>query len=322
MTRFSEWTFVKLAAVFAVCGVFISLVSCDEGSGVKSRRAASDSAPAASADMVNEAAAGFSEFKNKSDAPVRYAYFQAREKEATRRIIYEAEINLVVKNMAETETQISKLLKQFDGYVGESNVDRRQGEHLTGHWKVRVPATQFDSFLEGVSKLGVAESRKQTAQDVTAEFVDLEAQIVNKKRLEERIVALLKDTSGKIKDVIEVEHELARVRGEIEQMEGRLRYLANRTDLTTISIFAREEENYVPPAAPTFANRITQAWDSSLGSLRSFGEQLLLAVVAAFPWVVAFSVVLVPASWFARKRIAMSIKQAGAKQPPGANAVD
>jgi hypothetical protein len=121
-------------------------------------------------------------------------------------------------------------------------------------------------------------------------------------------VGLLKEANGKIKDVIEVEHELARVRGEIEQMEGRLRYLANRTELTTITITARQEENYVPPAAPTFANRITQAWHSSLSQLRSFGEELLVATVAAAPWIVAFGVVLVPAAWYVGKRVKAGVR--------------
>ena len=94
-------------------------------------------------------------------------------------------------------------------------------------------------------------------------------------------------------------------------MEGRLRYLANRTDLTTITITAREEENYVPPAAPTFVSRVAQAWSSSLSQLRSFGEELLVGAVAAFPWVAAFSVVLVPTAWYARRRVKAGTKGAG-----------
>src|SRR6185369_14989490 len=101
-----------------------------------------------------------------------------------RKIIYEANVVLVVTDMADTESQIAKLLKQVNGYVAESSVDRPQGEQLTGRWRVRVPVGQFDSFLDAVSKLGVAENRDQTAQDVTEEFVDLEAQIANKKKLE------------------------------------------------------------------------------------------------------------------------------------------
>jgi uncharacterized coiled-coil protein SlyX len=238
-----------------------------------------------------------------------------------RKIIYDANIVLVVKDMAETEKQITQLLKQANGYIAEESVDRRQGEHLTGRWRVRVPVAQFDSFLDAVSNLGVAETRNQTAEDVTEQFVDLEAQISNKKKLEERIVALLKDSSGKIKDVIEVEHELARVRGEIEQMEGRLRYLTNRTDFTTISISARVEENYVPPAAPTFSNRIAQAWATSLLALRTFAERLVVAVVFAVPWLVVVSVIAVPAFLYLKWRSAATTKPADPEQPPATASV-
>jgi type II secretory pathway pseudopilin PulG len=233
----------------------------------------------------------------------RYAGFAAVPA-SPRKIIYEAEIGLVVKKVADTETNLHTLLKQFDGYIAESNVDRVEGEELTGRWKVRVPVNHFDSFVEQLARLGVAETRRQTAQDVTEEFVDLEAQIANKKKLEERIVALLKDTSGKIKDVIEVERELARVRGEVEQMEGRLRYLTNRTDFTTVAISAREEENYVPPAAPTFVDRIAQAWNMSLVAMRGVGEQLVVAAVYVFPWLAVAMVIVIPVFLIVRRKLA------------------
>ncbi|HEY3392318.1 MAG TPA: DUF4349 domain-containing protein [Lacipirellulaceae bacterium] len=219
-----------------------------------------------------------------------------------RRIIYEAEISLVVKDVSAVESQIAALLKEHQGYVAESSIDRKQGEELSGRWRVRIPVERFDAFLDGVAQLGVAESRKQTAQDVTEEFVDLEAQISNKKKLEERIVELVNNQSGEIKDVIEVERELGRVRGEIEQMEGRLRYLTNRTELTTVSIFAREVDDYVPPQAPSFANQIQRAWANSLQSLQNFGQQAVVAAVYAFPWIIVLGVVLVPGLWYVRKR--------------------
>jgi cell division septum initiation protein DivIVA len=303
---------VNAIAVLFVSTVIGAFVGCE----THSRRATSEglvlqnhSEPRLAAEL-NPAAAGESAAKVKG----RFVAFQGAPN-VQRRIIYDANVSLVVKDMTQTETQIASLLKKADGYVAEANVDRRQGEQLTAVWRVRVPVGQFDSFLDAVSKLGVAENRKQTAQDITEEFVDLEAQIKNKKQLEERIVALIKDASGKIKDVIEIEHELARVRGEIEQMEGRLRYLTNRTDFTTVSISARVEENYVPPAAPSFASRIAQAWGMSVDALKDFGEQLTIAVVYAFPWLVVLGVVAVPVFLFARKRTAASREAASTGSP-------
>ena len=256
--------------------------------------------PAAAADAPSPA---------DSRIQARFVYFQEAPN-VPRKIIYEAEISLVVDKLSDTEAKFTKLLKQVDGYIAEASVDRREGEQLSGRWRVRVPVAQFDSFLDAVSKFGVAESRRQTAQDVTEEFVDIEAQIANKKKLEERIVALLKDTTGKITDVIEVERELARVRGELEQMEGRLRYLTNRTDLTTVSITAREDENYVPPAAPTFVDRIVQAWNTSLLELREFGERSVVGLVYVAPWIAVVGVVGVPALILIRMRNAKIRKRA------------
>jgi len=218
-----------------------------------------------------------------------------------RKIIYEADLTLIVDDFAQTEADVPKLVKQYGGYLADVSVDRNQGYQLSGRWKARIPTDRFDAFLDAVSKLGVPEQRRQTAQDVTEEFVDLEARIANKKRLEERIVELLKESTGKIKDVLEVERELARVRTEIEQMEGRLRYLTNRTALTTVTITAREERDYVPPQAPTFLARIQQAWRGSLLALRSAGESLIVALVFATPWIVLAAVVLVPPLWIIRR---------------------
>ena len=90
-------------------------------------------------------------------------------------------------------------------------------------------------------------------------------------------------------------------RGEIEQMEGRLRYLTNRTELTTVLIVAREQRDYIPPEAPTLLGRIRQAWRNSLLSLRVVGEAVTVAAVFAFPWIVVFLVVVALPVWYMRR---------------------
>jgi uncharacterized coiled-coil protein SlyX/NACalpha-BTF3-like transcription factor len=303
---------VKALTGHAMIGVFLATVlSCAQSARESSQRLLVDQSAVTPHSQISDAHA------EKSAAPRLKAHvvaFQEAEN-VPRKIIYEADISLVVKDVTAVETQIAALLQQNNGYVAESTIDRTQGEQLSGRWRVRVPVENFDTFLNEVSKLGLAESRHQTAQDVTEEFVDLEAQINNKKKLEERIVKLVEDSAAELKDVIEVERELARVRGEIEQMEGRLRFLTNRTELTTVSIVAREVQDYVPPQAPTFVNRIRQAWVDSIAALREFGENFSVAVVYALPWIVVASVLLVPTAWYIRKRNALTKSHAINKPP-------
>ena len=85
------------------------------------------------------------------------------------------------------------------------------------------------------------------------------ARIKNKQVEEQRLQDLLKKATGKLSEILQVEKELSRVRGEIEQLQGRIRVLANLSSLTTITLTMREIKDYVPPRAADLwnANRAT-----------------------------------------------------------------
>ncbi len=218
-----------------------------------------------------------------------------------RKIIYAATLQLVVEDFAATQKKVDALVKQHQGYLAEFREDRRFGDQLAGRWVVRIPVATFDQFVADAVELGVPESREINAQDVTEQYIDLTARLSNKKRLEERMLKLLEDRTGEIKDVIEVESQLGRVREEIEVMEGKLRFLSDRISMTTVTISAREQRNYTPPQAPTFVARIQRTFGDSLLGLQKFGEALVLLAVAATPWLAVACVLLIPAGVLWRK---------------------
>jgi hypothetical protein len=218
-----------------------------------------------------------------------------------RKVIVEALIKLAVPSLSILESEVPKLTKQHGGYLAQAAVDRTQGMHLKGRWVARIPVKQFEAFVDEISKLGVAESFDQHTQDVTEEYVDLETRIANEKQLETRILSLLTKNSDEIKDVIEVERELARVRGEIEKMQGRLTFLANRTEYTTVTIEAVEREKYVPPRALTFFDRITQAFLLSLNTLRDIGQAAVISLVFLSPWLLIVPIVAITIRWSLRR---------------------
>jgi hypothetical protein len=222
-----------------------------------------------------------------------------------RKIIYEGRVSLVVEEFEEVETAIPDLVKEFEGYLKEANVNRNQGRWRSGRWVARIPSARFGEFLDEVAKLGIPETRGQTAQDVTMEYLDLEARIKTKKELEQRILQLLEDREGKLSDVVEAEKELSRVRSEIESMEGQLRYLQNRTAFSTVTIDVREEQDYIPEAAPDFSGRIGKAWQESLRALKIAGQNLVIAAVAIAPWIIPLAlgagVMVFGARWIRRK---------------------
>jgi len=209
---------------------------------------------------------------------------------ANRRIIYNTDIGLVVEDYDSFENQLPVVVAQRGGFIANSNTDRRHNNNQYGTWIVRVPVVEYAEFLSGISALGFAESRKENAQDVTEEYVDIEARIKNKKQLEVRVLEMLDQRKGPLKDVLEIERELARIRGDVERMEGRLRFLKDRTSLATVTITCREEKEYQPATAPTLASRISNAWINSMASLQRGGENVLVGVVAAIPWIVLIGI--------------------------------
>jgi hypothetical protein len=226
---------------------------------------------------------------------------------AQRKIIQTADLSLVVDDFTTWEQRLTELVAKFGGYIAESKVDRTQGSQRTGRWVVRVPVEKFDSFVEATASAGVPESRQTHAQDVTEAFVDLQARLINKREIERRIVRLLEDHGGDIKDVLSVEAELGRVREEIERTEARLNYLSNQTELTTVTITAREQQAYVPPQAPTFVTRIGQVWAVSIRTMLQVGQGFVLFAVAAGPWLFLLAILVSPLVRHLRRRMKRTI---------------
>ena len=208
-----------------------------------------------------------------------------------RKIIYDTKIGLVVEDYTSFENQLPLLVSKHGGFIASNKTDRRYNDQQSGTWVVRLPVDQYADFLTGVDSLGFAESRTENAQDVTEEYVDLTARIKNKKQLETRVLEMLENQEGPLKDVLEIERELSRIREAVERMEGRIRFLQDRTSLATITIKCREQKEYQPAQAPTLASRMNQSWSNSILALQRGGENFLVALIGSIPWLVVFGLV-------------------------------
>ena len=203
-----------------------------------------------------------------------------------RKIIYDAQIELVVEDLDPAAEQIVALVQQHQGYIAEQDLSGAPGSRRSGRWKLRVPVDQFEDFVRELLGLGELVRNQRTSQDVTEQFYDIEARIRNKRVEEETLLKILEERSGKLEDVLKVQIELSRTRGEIEQMQGRLRVLENLSGLATVTLTLREREDYTPtpPVAPDFSTRIGRAWSGSLTELQKSGENFVVFLVGAAPW--------------------------------------
>ena len=233
---------------------------------------------------------------------------------AEREIVYNSTVKLVLKktSLEKFETDIEALIKKHKAYKSNGTFKRNQGENRSGMWEIRVPADQYADFLTAVKKLGVPEEVQENTKDVTAQYVDLEARIANQKRLEERILDVLDEVKGKIGDVLQVEQQLARVRETIERLEGQMRVLKDKVTMATITVYVREDKDYVPPQALSFGDSIGDIWGKSIDALVAFAKSVVLVVVAIFPWLL----VILPPLYILYRLVRRWIAKRFAKTPP------
>lgn len=231
-----------------------------------------------------------------ADAPAKPAV--SGQNEATppvpaKKIIHNAKLELRVEDFAAAEKRIAVLVREANGYIAEFRESRQQGQRTSGAWVTRVPVEKFEGFLGQLDSVGVLENKHIDSKEVTEEFVDLKSRLVSKQQVEKRVAEILEKRAGDVRDVIAIETELGRVREEVERIEGRLRYLSDRTEMTTVTIAVREAQNYTPEPT-TLAGRVWAAFHQSLTGLASVGEALLLVVVVCSPWLAVALVLFTP----------------------------
>jgi hypothetical protein len=201
-----------------------------------------------------------------------------------RKIIYTADVELVVEQFDAVPSKVEALARRFGGYVASSTIRGSEGQPRNGRWTIRVPVARYEESLAAMKQLGEVRRVSTDSRDVSEEYYDLEARIRNKKTQESRLLELLADATGKLEEVLKVERELSRVREEIERMEGRIRVLDDLTALTTVELSVVEIKDYVPEEAATYATRVRRAFGGSIDTMVSTAEGLSIWVVAASPW--------------------------------------
>jgi len=158
-----------------------------------------------------------------------------------RKIIRNGSLKLVVDAIPETADKIRAMVEGEKGFLSSLTVSDLQEGGKQGFMTIRVPAADFTKTMQELKALArVVEQESMSGEDVTEQFVDLDAQLHNLKATEAQLLDVLKGAHS-VEDILKVRDRLSEVRGQIDQLEGRRRYLSNQTDLATISITLSEE---------------------------------------------------------------------------------
>ncbi|NLN07074.1 MAG: DUF4349 domain-containing protein [Firmicutes bacterium] len=215
---------------------------------------------------------------------------------AEQKLIRTAHIDMDVENIDAALAAIADTAKAEGGYLAKSSVFGAD-EMRRATLSVRLPAEKLEQFLAEIKKLGKVKSSSVGEDDVTLRYVDLEARIRNLARQEERLLAIL-ERAETVEDILRIEKELGRVRGELEALTAEFRYLQDRVDYATVQLSLTE----TPAASRTVTGSgLKGVWQRGLnGLVRSINGlisglgSLIVFLLSALPYLVIIALVAIP----------------------------
>jgi len=169
------------------------------------------------------------------------------------KIIKTAYITIEVKDVTGSVDQLKALITAKGGYLSSSNIQAGDNNRLSGTVVIRIPAAEFENTLAGVKAIGTVKSVSTQGEDVTEEYVDIQAQKTSYQNQLAQYNEIMKK-AVKVSDVIEIQQQIDRVQTELDRLEGRLKYLNSRIDMSTITVTLQEPE---PVGGETGHNFVT-----------------------------------------------------------------
>ncbi|MDO5735472.1 MAG: DUF4349 domain-containing protein [Propionibacteriaceae bacterium] len=237
------------------------------------------------------------------------------EGDGERLIIRSKVLRLEVDSTTDTMDEIRELTRANSGTVSDLQVatdsedwlyrnDRNgtplgDGTALRGWVTVRVPAKDYESFVAGVAKLGVVKFQSEATSDVTQEYVDLSARLENLRAQEVRLRDFF-DAAKDVKDMLAIETELGRVRGDIESLDAQVTLLERQAAMATVTVELTEPRAVVRPDGESWG--FVDAITSGVRGASQLLAGLLTFVIATSPLWILGLVLFFPIRALVRRR--------------------
>ncbi len=165
-----------------------------------------------------------------------------QEAPVTQKIIRNGVLEFEVESFDNATTTVGKIVTEDGGYISTTNSERLANGRVRGTIIVRIAPEKLDTLVLKLRALGTLKSQNLAAQDITKQYTDLASMLRASRALEERLISIIKDGKGEVKDLLAAETELGKVRERIERVEGEIRYFNNLVSLSTLTINLTERD--------------------------------------------------------------------------------
>ena len=167
---------------------------------------------------------------------------------ANRKLIRNAQVELEILSFDTAVQKITAFANEERGYVATTNSEKQANGKLRGQVVVKVVPENLDRFVQKIRDLGELKNQTLGTEDITKAYFDTDSRLKNARVMEQRLIDMLKKKSDDINDLLQVERELGRVREQIEQMQGELKYWDSQVQFATVTIQLTEKDMEVPAA--------------------------------------------------------------------------
>ena len=258
----------------AALALALLLIGCADGAAPF----AADEAPASSA--TAEGSRGLAAVGGQPGAPAI----------ASRRLIKTGELRVVVDEYEPLQAALNDKLAALGGFIADSDLSHNAGRVGYATLVLRVPADRFDELLAWTGSQVEVQGLTVDTADVTERWVDVQARIDNGERTEARLLGLLDTGAARLEDVLAVERELSRVRGEVEAAQGQMRVLKDQVGLATLTLRASVRSAYEPQVALAYHARVGAAFTGSVSAMGEVAQGLGIVLVATLPWLAVLAI--------------------------------
>ena len=209
-----------------------------------------------------------------------------------RYMVQSARLTLEITDLEEAAQSIKAEVEQVGGYIVSLNFYDLTKERRMGQVSLRVPEDKYSQVMLMLQELGEIKNIEESASDVTMEYIDLEARIGNLQAQEQRIRELL-ERAKDIEEILQIEKELTRIRGDLESMQGEFKYLRERVNFSSIFISLEEKdprEYAVVDEFSTFGEDLAERFSLNTNRMIKGLTGMVLAVLASLPFLLPLAV--------------------------------
>lgn len=236
----------------------------------------------------------------------------------SRKIIYNATLWLETKQFDQASADLLEAASQAGAYVqsSESSGSAEQGNRSV-YYTLRVPAENYSEFLNAAAQAANLIRRSESSQDVTAEYVDLEARLASLEQQRQRLDELAAQAES-LEDLLAIESQRSEVQYQIESYTGQMNVLQDQISYSTVDVYL-DEVTELTPQSPSFISRVGSAFRGSWNGFVSVVQELVIGLIYLLPFLVVAAVVIALVVLLARRAAKKRPQPVPPKRPDGDN---